>query len=777
MYMNNKKGVTMVVLAATIIIAIIILTVTVAAVGNSVKNANLVAFREELTTIYQDVLKYYSFTGELPKLDDNKYSIEQIKTMSSNSGKMASEITKNNENQESYFVKIDLSKLQIDKSVRGVLKNDKDVFVVNYPSFNIYYLAGFREGDNYYFSLANLNSNEKFKNDDVVSEEIKFSGDLRVKKIKNNWSNKLNIEILTYIEPGETLSFTLPLGNDESKTLNITTESSKTNQITLETLELIGFSNEEVARFNALNADDKKVHIKKQIGAVVTGDVEIDLFNYDSVAPIVGNDISQSSYPEYNTYTFSVSDTLSGINSIKYEYYMKVDNGDERTYLADSSMYTKSYILEKGKEEVVTGENVTLKIPKNVTSIKFIALDKAGNATDVLTLNTKYPILIKYETVSGTNTSVTFNASVDTTYTLTSFTTALSTNGESYTSPYAHESNVNSFTYTDIAGMNDYIFIKLVAVANGVTETRIVKVSTKDFIKEGTTNKSEATSYNPYIPNGFVHTIGDVRTGFVIQDVSNTKNKYNEFVWIPVDYIISQINTGNIVDNSRTLTSINDFISNWKIDSSVLKSTLEIPSLSELYAEPYVTDTTEYNNMINSIRTYGGFYVARYEAGTTEIRNSTSANTDVIIRKDAYPYNYIKFSNSINDSLGGAMELSKNMYYSSTDIKSNLMYGIEWDAVMYFISIFEKNVSNSTEFGNYTSSSTNRAGLNEAYKTANIYDLAGNLEEWTMEVYNGTTRTVRGGNISIKAAANRNYEYIVGNAYENVGFRPALYII
>jgi len=117
------------------------------------------------------------------------------------------------------------------------------------------------------------------------------------------------------------------------------------------------------------------------------------------------------------------------------------------------------------------------------------------------------------------------------------------------------------------------------------------------------------------------------------------------------------------------------------------------------------------------------------------------------------------------------------MYTSSTDIKSNLVYGFEWDAIMYFISIFNKNVSSSAGFGNYNYSNILLTGSNDSYSTANIYDLAGNLEEWTMEVYNSNTRVARGGNNSVQAASQRNYSYSTNTAYQNVGFRPALYIL
>ena len=456
---------------------------------------------------------------------------------------------------------------------------------------------------------------------------------------------------------------------------------------------------------------------------------------------------------------------------------MKVEDADPSAYLSSVDMYTKDYLIKNGKEVEQVDNVVTIKLPKNIVSIKYVIEDKAGNTTDVLELNTKYPILIRYSTVSGTDTSITFNASVDTSYSLTSFKSSISTDGVNYTSEYTHTNPVSSFTYTDITNMNDYLYVKLVAVAGGITETRIIKVDVGKFTKEGTRNKSEASSYNPYIPEGFIHTIGNVRTGFVIQDVSNTNNKYNEFVWIPVEYIKTSINAGGVVTNSKTLSTVLSFVTDWDVTSSLTKSTAQTTALPSSYTEFYSTDSTEYNNILTSIQRYGGFYIARYEAGSTTQRTSSSENTEVVVRKNVYPYNYVKISNAINDSNGGAIELCRNMYASSTDVKSNLVYGFEWDAVMYFISIFNKNVSSSAGFGNYNSSNILLTGSSDSYSTANVYDLAGNLEEWTMEVYNSNTRVSRGGNSSVQAAAQRNYSYSTNTVYQNVGFRPALYIV
>ena len=73
---------------------------------------------------------------------------------------------------------------------------------------------------------------------------------------------------------------------------------------------------------------------------------------------------------------------------------------------------------------------------------------------------------------------------------------------------------------------------------------------------------------------------------------------------------------------------------------------------------------------------------------------------------------------------------------NETGATSTLIYGTQWDATMTFLSdVTNLNVSNkpyiqdSTEMGNY-SGTLKTTGQ---YAVKNIYDLAGNVFEWTME--------------------------------------------
>ena len=289
------------------------------------------------------------------------------------------------------------------------------------------------------------------------------------------------------------------------------------------------------------------------------------------------------------------------------------------------------------------------------------------------------------------------------------------------------------------------------------------------------------------IPKGFYYVGGEKDTGLVISDNKGDEGlgtsfeiskslQGNQFVWVPI--------------------KDEDF----KRYSSYYNKALQ--TISNNYYEPsqepniYKKERIEYDQMESSVLKYDGFYVGRYEAGTTSdtARTITSGIDDeIVIKQGSIVYNYIGFSDS-NDmtvETGGALQkskefASKNGYKSVT---STLIYGIEWDSIMQWIDPEYKKENglltsflwNSENKGYYGQSVPTVTGSNEAYAVKNIYDLAGNVYEWTMEATNNGTRVVRGGNYnnsgiecpaSCRSSSNSNPSS--SNIYR--GFRVALYI-
>ena len=311
-------------------------------------------------------------------------------------------------------------------------------------------------------------------------------------------------------------------------------------------------------------------------------------------------------------------------------------------------------------------------------------------------------------------------------------------------------------------------------------------------IKAGERATANSNYKGAVIPKGFtvsgISTEQDVDNGLVIYDIpegttadwsnpDSVKTAYNQFVWIPVE-----------VKSSDTEDSIASFYrSLWA--ANVSTGGERTTGLSTDYTEPDSTnDTTDktgiadqITELTKSIYKYGGFYIGRYEAGSETERTSSSGVTTLGIKQDMYPYNYVKWGDSMsNIGTTGAVYLSNSLYntneYGAT---SMLCTGACWDSMLDFIKDSTHSVTDSTTWGNYKNSDTytiNRGkyavysngtlgnfqdvgneyskekdtsillttGAIERNSSKNIYDVAGNVYEWTTESGSSSFRAVRG---------------------------------
>lgn len=326
------------------------------------------------------------------------------------------------------------------------------------------------------------------------------------------------------------------------------------------------------------------------------------------------------------------------------------------------------------------------------------------------------------------------------------------------------------------------------------------------------TSRGEIYLY-PVIPTGFVASIYDgeqsLEDGLVIYETTSLTGTskddaqitYNQYVWIPVANM-SDFVTRDGYQNRQLQTFVSD-----KVVTEPFNKTT--PNGITLSAENDLTkEFEEYGAMKKSVEKYGGFYIARYEAGSAQERTDTSNNTTTLVAsmKNVEPYNYVGWGPSMTKTDGiveynskkqgiGAVELSRSVYpkEENHDVVSTLVYGVQWDAAMYFMrDIQNPNVDgklyieDSTGMGKYrtndffaTSSKTGVGLANSANMVKNIYDMAGNMFEWTMEGYSNTSREARGGcyyGYGYELPASARMEEQPTFAHDVVGFRIALYI-
>ena len=192
------------------------------------------------------------------------------------------------------------------------------------------------------------------------------------------------------------------------------------------------------------------------------------------------------------------------------------------------------------------------------------------------------------------------------------------------------------------------------------------------------------------------------------------------------------------------------------------------------------------------VKKYGGFYIGRYEAGVPENQSSidgkSSSTSNVkgvpVSKKDAIVWTCLNYINS---------KASAERMISNEYVQTGLLTGKAWDTTCHWIkdslsSINESaSLRNSRYYGNYKdslepaneNSGTKRtAGFSENWKTKNIYDLAGNVWEWTSEAYSSHF-IYRGGRYNgdgSVAPVSYRLEDNWSHASDDIGFRLRLYI-
>ena len=152
---------------------------------------------------------------------------------------------------------------------------------------------------------------------------------------------------------------------------------------------------------------------------------------------------------------------------------------------------------------------------------------------------------------------------------------------------------------------------------------------------------------------------------------------------------------------------------------------------------------TEFNSMIESVEKYGGFYIGRYETG------KLSQDEVVVVKNNTNINNYQSWYTQYKKAKGIA---------ANDNVTTTMIWGSQWDATLRWMynQGGEKKIYtyDSTGKGNYGTGSPIATGSNESYAVNNIYDMAGNGWDWTIEAIDTSYRVYRGGYYYINAILN-----------------------
>ncbi len=346
--------------------------------------------------------------------------------------------------------------------------------------------------------------------------------------------------------------------------------------------------------------------------------------------------------------------------------------------------------------------------------------------------------------------------------------------------------------------------VKYIKTSNGLETTEVTKVATVYAVSVG---GGESVP----VPYGFYYVGGNLDTGVIISD--NEADKYdgttdkttyayttsltgNQFVWIPCS------------TSAYTKTSWEKQNAGW--------------------------DTTIPKAELSQIEKYGGFYVGRYEAGLasdmsefTSTQKSAGHNQVYNVYKipqskaGLAPWNFVDWTHS---------KANAESMYNNNYVSSGLITGTQWDVILNTLinktDLTSSDMTNSSSWGNYKNTAIEYTGrkatayyssnywylpvfgstetsTTKDYVTSNenkgdllttgasattekyhIFDIAGNLWEWTEEdshhATSGQYRVIRGGdyldNSSGDPACRRYGVCPVMHTHHGIGFRVVLYI-
>ena len=281
-------------------------------------------------------------------------------------------------------------------------------------------------------------------------------------------------------------------------------------------------------------------------------------------------------------------------------------------------------------------------------------------------------------------------------------------------------------------------------------------------------------------------------------EILDVQENYDQFVWIPVDKDSAIIEEGVEItgsSNTEKYKSLKTYVSSIEspangpskypmavkitnedgsiIYKGILYDFEEVSGAVKVTPKDYTTTTDyrepgnvnddasngiieeslqeEYKTMIERVASQGGFWVGRYETTNMNSTDFTSNAVNVVkgrtkgINKVTW-YKMYEGQKAYKNS-------EQNTILKNSSTTSSMIWGSQWDQIMIWMRELRNEskssyyILNSLTMGNFRTSDDNQSGLAKTgfHKVKNIYDLAGNVYDWTLEANITGSRVIRGG--------------------------------
>lgn len=732
--MIKKQGITVTVLAITIIILTILAgTITVSTLS-TINYSKLSSWANEIIYIQDVVDEAANRVG----LTD--YLLETVIINTDNMGEqdISQQFLDENISSDSTISLriINLGKLNITNTIYGNLNSNTDVYAVSEKTGRVYYVEGVElDGKRYYSATDTIKS--RFE---LVSDNRDLSSIVFIPSTLGYTNRPITVDVKM---PNTYTDIVVTTSNND---INIGSQSIQDELYVYKVNENLVTGNYTitVTYNNGVETLTSKYEVK----------------GYDATAPVIQELTAENFvYKETdgNIVDYLINITATDSSGIKVMKYAKI-NIEEK----DAAEY-----FSKNGNVIVDGR---INISGKLTTYTIYAEDNAGNFAILTFSNLRWVVA----EVDGVPIPKGFVAS-----------------------PYDGEKTKNG---------------GLVIYELKANETAIPSTETQ-YTSKTTRNQYvwvPVADFSKFVRKDYINTNSSV---------VNSNGTYNNLGSTGALFWETEVDENNI---PKQETALSDYIADNKLDY-ISKSTLQ-----------------EVQAMYASVKKYKGFYISRYEAGINTARTSAVDSEDNYTYEDKVysvmgkiPYTYIckNEADAFNLDTRGAIGTARSVYPNNSSNNkgaiSTLVYGVQWDTTLaWFVErgamkLEEVNkTEGSAKYGNYSDHVIEEGDLNlgakyavyttsvgeyemvsyegnkststkgdgatwalstgalEAANILNIYDMAGNVWEWTMEYYNnGTVR--RGGDFAMTGIynplSNRNAtDNIWADAY--TGFRIALYI-
>lgn len=378
------------------------------------------------------------------------------------------------------------------------------------------------------------------------------------------------------------------------------------------------------------------------------------------------------------------------------------------------------------------------------------------------------------------------------------------TAGQIFVTDNSADGKMYSATYSNEAGLGSFV----------------------DLAQDTTSQMYKATHPQEHTPGGYEYVEGTWSTGYVIKETSTE----DEFVWIPV------VSPESYSKKSGSRNYHNKALNNNETGVDVLSAGFikgDITGLSTILGKNVSQNLDNVSPEAEVVNNAGGFWVSRYEIGfvrSNSIKDAAITNTFW----DSFSASGLKSVAGVEParyiSQRQALNLVNQWKGDNVNYQSGLITGTQWDMVCKFIGWDLCDTGNMNTWGNYydatgtiakghmgqtdaadnanhrywtiladadtftkpvntrtaaaTGSFTSTVAGNHSTAQKNIFDIAGNVWEWTTEVPlngNGANRVLRGGSAHSDGggdcvATSRHGNNSAGYSVWDIGFRAVLYV-